>query len=1390
MQGANYWQLQAHVLIIVALTSVVTGAAAPAPTPAPIVVTNVPATSLPSSLTVTTAVVKALSQTYTTPHIVNVNDIVAAFPAANTVNIGLESCRVNSTSLVIAGYNSTIFGPYPKLIITITNLVLTQSTLVVKGYFPPKSIITITNVTATIATALNVGQTAAGISMMSIGFQQLMLDNASLVLSNAQVTLNGGSLAASAIAFYFGFSAINYANFTMCGSTLSVSGSNANAIFCDPNFLPRLSNNSVVMFSRNRMSATQAIVVFDTNGPSIRVNHWSVFSFEYNVLTGGSGTCISMAQVSGSVQTPSVSGISDFSALAFVNNSLACGSGIPIDFNGVTPVINVNSSYIMIYRNTFGGSAGHAIDSTGGASGQCTGGSVMTMSFNVYTGSPSQLLGGSMWATPAFSGSINNYTLIVGCEKKTATSTVITYCCTVANASSLMGPSSSSVNAAAPCSTCNVAAVCFRPNAISASMNADGSCNCSCRSGSHPQCLMSWGGAYTPPRASTQSVSTSSTAEKVTLSSSFSVFAQTSSASSSSEISVSASSEATETKTISPLVTHFPRTVSPVASNTHSHSPRITRFPKTKSQFISPSLITVSVSRRSPSLSKSGGSWTSAPSSSASPTPSGDTISINATSTENRTLSKWRGSRTVDLSRTHLMASKSKSESVTDKSTTRSIVLAPTCRVVVSVTADNSTPIVPFVNGTLIGPQGEAEYAFICSSMAARGLASSNSSRVSYPYALTVATSKPYLSLDHSSTNVTVTNASNGLGVSWDVREGGQIVFNMSFPSTIGPGGYFAEIRVIPDATPFCLQQNARQASALVFVSCPAAAVTATTLPIAQTSATATKVVSVAALVSGSPTTASSQARTSMLLQLVNCTFQLTSGGNSITGLTFGSDRGQVVRGAVVGNLLLLACGELIFEVASVIVALAAFSQRQKTPSSVVTFRYFLQRVRYAFHVPSVINVFACLTLQPTISAALILIFTVGDGADIALGIFGLLSTGLYVVYIVYHLVKHFHGALEEGVCREYFASELVREERRIVADQQGAGEGATKHRDRRQSAMVKMLLQATQPQGTWSDSRLATRSTTHNFDDDPLLDKSAGKEGQPPPPTPPRPTEWLLTYVVFFKDFRQGWYHVADTLLNVAFGVVQGIIVERKAFCISQLVAATILFVVQLWILVRYKPMLSFINAKYMLVSTLIGLVCSIMILVGLLIDDSSWIDSSNYLTLVNSLLSGAKTLMDLCLLVLEIQLVMSDVRQMMTLGWDMDQQPPVLPSPPQQPLTFADSSEAMDEMQQVEQAQPVNNDSTAMDDFFSDFITPPAQEEPSPPVPVGDLDDPLIFGTALVSAEDSVLLGIRLNRDKSSHGTAAQNTAPDTAFRLPSSHIGRNAQENYTADELLSIL
>ena len=338
-----------------------------------------------------------------------------------------------------------------------------------------------------------------------------------------------------------------------------------------------------------------------------------------------------------------------------------------------------------------------------------------------------------------------------------------------------------------------------------------------------------------------------------------------------------------------------------------------------------------------------------------------------------------------------------------------------------------------------------------------------------------------------------------------------------------------------------------------------------------------------ATLAGANPGAAATQARTKMLSALVTCSFDLAAdNGNSITGLSFGTSKGQYYRGSVVGNWLLF----LFFTAGLLLIAY--------TCARIIHRRHGLRMqeawvsMQCVLHIPSGCLVPLGLVLQPTVSSTLTLIMYPTSSSDAILAaasIFGCLALFCYVLTIS---VFRFQCKLVHGTDAESKPSDA-----------------ATPFQVFTHYAMVFF-------EGTDQWKTLPGH--------DPL---------------------WKKRYHLVFNDYRYKWYAVCELSVSIAMGLVNGAKVDSSNGCFVQLCFMLALYGLLFLIAIIARPGISWFAQLFLFLSNGIGLACCVLIVVGITANSDAAFAYSDYLVLSLSIMSSVVSLKDIVKLIFLLPIV-----------------------------------------------------------------------------------------------------------------------------------------------------
>ncbi len=324
---------------------------------------------------------------------------------------------------------------------------------------------------------------------------------------------------------------------------------------------------------------------------------------------------------------------------------------------------------------------------------------------------------------------------------------------------------------------------------------------------------------------------------------------------------------------------------------------------------------------------------------------------------------------------------------------------------------------------------------------------------------------------------------------------------------------------------------------------------------------------SAASIIGVNAAAASTQARTKMLSALVACSFDLVNdNSNSVTGLRFGAPRGQYLRGAIVGNWCLM----IAFSLA--VLLLAYTSARIIHRRHGVPMKAAWVSMTCILHLPSAYLVPLGLVLQPTVSATITLIMYPTGSSDAMLAAASLIGILALLGYILV-------------ICLSRFECELV-EDDEVLPEDAGPWTRASFHLQR--------FFEGSQ---VWRTRRGC----------DPL---------------------WKMQFHLIFNDYVYKWFALVELAISITMGIVTGVKINSENACFVQLCIMLALYAFIMLLIVFLRPGISYFAQIFLLLSNVIGFVCCVLILIGILTSNNDTFMYSDYLIMM---LFGMATIVSL---------------------------------------------------------------------------------------------------------------------------------------------------------------
>ena len=346
-----------------------------------------------------------------------------------------------------------------------------------------------------------------------------------------------------------------------------------------------------------------------------------------------------------------------------------------------------------------------------------------------------------------------------------------------------------------------------------------------------------------------------------------------------------------------------------------------------------------------------------------------------------------------------------------------------------------------------------------------------------------------------------------------------------------------------------------------------------------KAAATATSVGTVVAAASFSPTAAAQMARLGAMQSISACVFTnddvpISFSGGSYTSLVVGSTPGMYLRGAVLGNALVVAAGTCILGA-----VVAAWTLRERFKLRIAANQSALhERVAGTIargfelgRVPSVYYPVYAVFAPPTVGFAITL-FSISplSSENLLIATATCLIAIAYAIFVSRNLFNH-RQALELG---------SVKWPSRIV----------NRHN---------LLMALCHPKQRWCMREAV---------DDP----------------------WRRRNRLLFDDFDRWWYGLIDLWSSLVVGIVNGIQVSSREVCAAQIAVMLLIFLVVFGLGIYFNPCMSRSLRFYVNTSNAIGLASCCALVTAIRTDSELLLSISNWLMLALSSISILKLMVD----------------------------------------------------------------------------------------------------------------------------------------------------------------
>jgi hypothetical protein len=353
--------------------------------------------------------------------------------------------------------------------------------------------------------------------------------------------------------------------------------------------------------------------------------------------------------------------------------------------------------------------------------------------------------------------------------------------------------------------------------------------------------------------------------------------------------------------------------------------------------------------------------------------------------------------------------------------------------------------------------------------------------------------------------------------------------------------------------------------------------------------------------VSASPASAMAVTRLAILQALLSCDVDLTSNtGNSLLGLAIGPRTGAYMRGAVVGNTLIVVG----FGAATAILVLCFLIYGRVVHGH--AFYRTAELLQATFHVPGVLMLPIAAVCQPTLTACVQLVVLQPVEGDRVLGVLGMLV-------VVGLMMMPFTTVILAQFCLELTPEA---ESKAAATETSSSGGG-------RQSAAPAVCVPLRRLWRTLFGDRARWVPVAHD----------------------PGAAAWKKRYIPIFADCGTWWFPVADMWISAAVGVIGGLTLSNTNVCRGQLSVVGAAYLATLLLRLFVVKPLVLASKVYSVFIQLLGVVSCGAVTIALIQDEDQETVSvtvATYAMLLIALLSTLKSLTDLVALCIAFPVAM----------------------------------------------------------------------------------------------------------------------------------------------------
>jgi hypothetical protein len=366
---------------------------------------------------------------------------------------------------------------------------------------------------------------------------------------------------------------------------------------------------------------------------------------------------------------------------------------------------------------------------------------------------------------------------------------------------------------------------------------------------------------------------------------------------------------------------------------------------------------------------------------------------------------------------------------------------------------------------------------------------------------------------------------------------------------------------------------------------------TATTVTALETSKSIASISGPLSVIATTPASAMAVTRLSILVDILQCGLgDDDDSGNNFLRISIGPAAGSSLRGAVVGNLAIVALFAVLFGLMFVAVIVHGHCVHSAPPAAM------LQDLLDVFHFPGIVMLPIVAVAQPTLTAAVQLIALTPVKGDILFGVLGAAVVLLLMMTYTIVITTQFCLTLTE------------------------AGEGPKEivKADSRTLTPVTSVAEVQPPS--------MLRRVLHGL-------FGERKTWQPLDPTRVDQVAWKKRFAPIFLDCSTWWYPLADMWMSAFVGVAGGLTLGNQSICFFQLavVTSSYAFIATLQMIVA--PPLVFASRCYVMALQVLGLISCGAVLAAVVTDENNASSLSVSIASMCMLIIAAITTVKSCL-------------------------------------------------------------------------------------------------------------------------------------------------------------